>query len=170
MTEDIAAQLDKQINFRAFGSLRDPSLLNKLRDPIIHLVRNALDHGIEDKFERLSAGKDEVGRIRVSFLEKGDQTVIEVGDDGKGIDFEVIRERALERGILKSSEKDASNARLLKILFSPSFSSLDHATDISGRGVGLDVVQDVVRSLNGEISVATQDNRGTKFILKIPKV
>ena len=134
------------------------------------MIRNAIDHGIEDRFERVADGKDETGMIELKISLDGENNYnFELSDDGRGIDFENIRRVAAERGLIEAGDTSVTNARLLNILFSPSFSSRGEVTDISGRGVGLDIVRDTIRDLKGHTSVSTQLKKGTKFKLKIPR-
>jgi len=167
MTGDIAGELGKEVTFRSAGSLTVEALVRQLRDPLIHLVRNALDHGIEDPMERLAAGKARVGVISLLFDRKGGQTLIRVTDDGSGIDFGSVRNRAVELGLI-TGDSAPSNAELTKLLFSPRFSSKGESSAISGRGVGLDIVREAMRSLGGRISVTTRKSEGTAFTLVIP--
>jgi two-component system chemotaxis sensor kinase CheA len=166
MANDIARELGKELSFVTSGSLRDENLARRLRDPLIHLVRNAVDHGIEDPMERLSAGKPPAGRISVSFARKGAETVIRISDDGRGINFEKVRGRAVELGLVPPGE-NPSNTELTRLLFSPRFSSRGEVSEISGRGVGLDIVREAMRALGGRIAVATRNGEGTAFTLTI---
>ena len=170
MTEDIGGEMDKNVKLKVENNLETFPYLAQLKNPIIHLVRNAIDHGIEDNFERLSRNKPDQGTITVKFDRESDGSayLVEVSDDGQGINFDRIREKAVERGILKPDPQSVEPGRLLKILFSPRFSSKEEVSEISGRGVGLDVVKDAMDELHGKISVATRSLRGTKFTLRIP--
>ena len=137
-----------------------------MRDPIIHLIRNSLDHGIEDSFERLTAGKDKTASITLEIgILEDKQFNISVSDDGRGINFNSVRKSAKERGLIDNSE--ISNLKLAELLFSSSFSTRADVGSISGRGVGLDVVSDVIKTLNGSISIATTQGKGTKFTIKL---
>ncbi len=167
MAADIARELGKEVTFSTSGRLPDDNLLRRLRDPLIHLLRNAVDHGIEDPMERLGSGKPQSGRILVSFARRGAETVIRITDDGQGIDFARVRDRAEELGLIRRGQAPA-NAELTKLLFSPRFSSRGEASEISGRGVGLDIVREAMRALGGRIGVATRKGEGTAFTLHIP--
>lgn len=168
MTGEIARELGKKIRVVSEGSLEDASLLGKLRDPLIHLLRNAVDHGIEEPLERVAAGKAEEGTVRLGFSSDKGAHVIQVADDGGGIDFEVVRRKAVARRLMGSRPEDQSRAALLRVLFMPGFSSRDEASGISGRGIGLDVVHDAVKRLGGQIAVLSEDGKGTRFTLRIP--
>ena len=168
MTSDLAGELGKSVRLTTHTELKSIPVLKYLRDPIIHLLRNAVDHGIEESLERISKGKDETGHIQIN-VRKPDpgSCVIEIADDGAGIDFEAVRQRAVELGILKI-ETEPTNAQLLKVLFLPAFSSRRSTSELSGRGVGLDAVHSALSELGGSISVATQKGAGPRFTLKIP--
>lgn len=168
MTNEIADQLGKEVEFRTAVEVDELPQLSTLRNPLIHLIRNAIDHGVEDQYERLSSGKSGSARITLSIKEKDEAVIISVADDGKGIDFDEIRKVGVERGVLEP-DSEYTEQRLIQTLFSPSFSTRENATDISGRGVGLDVVQDEVRALGGKISVGTKRGSGTRFTITVPK-
>ncbi len=168
MARDIAADLDKDVDVRVENRVRELPQLSRLRNPIIHLVRNAIDHGIEDQFERLSNGKNGTARLRVRFEQSDGSYRVIVIDDGRGIDFEAVRRRAVDRGLI-NADAEYSEAEILRMLFKPSFTTRDAATEISGRGVGLDVVHEEIRALGGRISVGTKLNRGTRFTITIPR-
>jgi chemotaxis protein histidine kinase CheA len=168
MTLDIARELGKKVRFEAEGTPRDPSLLAELRDPLIHLLRNAVDHGIEEPLERVGAGKGEEGTARIAFSTIDGETVIQVSDDGKGIDFDAVRKKAVAQKLVGSRPQDQTRSALLRVLFLPSFSSRDDVSAISGRGVGLDVVHAVIKGLGGQISVWSEPGKGTRFTLRIP--
>jgi signal transduction histidine kinase len=168
MSADIGAELHKAVSFRAFGAIDDRELVKRLRDPLIHLVRNAVDHGLEEELERLGAGKPQAGQITVVAARRQGTWMVRVSDDGHGIDFERVRRRAVELGLLAEPTGDVPRTELLKVLFSPRLSLASRTTDISGRGVGLDVVQEAVRSLGGKVFVATRLGEGTSFTLRIP--
>lgn len=169
MTLDIAKQLKKDVKLEINAQSKIYYVIKKLKGSIIHLIRNSIDHGIEDKIERVSKKKPETGTIRLkTYLDNDNHFLIDITDDGMGIDFENIRKKAIVRKIIPEDSKDITKAKLLKILFTPSFSMKENVTDISGRGVGLDVVKDDVEKLKGTISVVSQKGKGTKFTLKIP--
>ena len=168
MTVDIARELGRKVRVVSEGSLGDPSLLAGLRDTLIHLLRNAVDHGIEEPLERVAAGKAEEGTVRLTFSIDDSGSVIQVADDGRGIDFEAVRRTGVSRRLIGSRPEDQARAALLRLLFMPGFSSRADASGISGRGVGLDVVHDAVKRLGGQIAVLSEDGKGTRFTLRIP--
>lgn len=167
MASDIADELGKKVRVRTATDFDVLETLPRLRNPIIHIVRNALDHGVEEGLERISKGKTEEGTLEITFnREEDNRCRIEVRDDGRGIDFAGVARRAREAGLIES--ENPSTNELLKVLFSPAFTSREEATEVSGRGVGLDAVQAAVRALGGSISVATREHVGTRFTLRVP--
>jgi len=169
MVTKIAEELEKNATLITRTNIQVFPFLREMKDPIIHLIRNSLDHGIEDSFERLTAGKDKTAIIKLEIeLVDEKQFNIFVSDDGRGIDFSSVRKSAIERGLITDSE--ISNYKLANLLFSPSFSTRTDVSSISGRGVGLDVVSDVIKTLNGSISIATTQGKGTKFTIKLPSL
>lgn len=167
MVKKIAEELDKDVVLVTGSNIEDFPYLREMRNPVIHLVRNSIDHGIEDSFERISVGKNKTASIKLEIgILKDGQYSIFVSDDGRGIDFKSVRKSAIEKGLIDDS--NISNLQLAELLFSSSFSTRTKVSSISGRGVGLDVVSDVVKKLNGSISIATTRDKGTKFIIKLP--
>lgn len=156
------------------GVLVDKAIAEKLYDPLLHLVRNAYDHGIESAEIRCDRGKSEQGVIEICAYNRGSQTVIEVRDDGGGLNFEKIRTKATELGLLREDKEFGRHdsglmeEELLDCLFSPGFSTAGKVSDISGRGIGLDIVRTQLEALNGSIAVYSQPQQGTTFVLKIP--
>ncbi|MEH1997420.1 MAG: hybrid sensor histidine kinase/response regulator [Nostoc sp.] len=154
--------------------LVDKAIAEKLYDPLLHLVRNAFDHGIETPQVRRELGKPEQGLIEICAYHQGSQTVIEVRDDGQGLNLDRIRRKAVEFHPIQTEEKTTSRAsnlaepELLDLIFSPGFSTANKVSEISGRGMGLDIVRTQMQALNGSISVESLPNQGTIFILKIP--
>ena len=167
MADGLAKELGKEVRVRTSTDFDTLAILSQIRNPIIHLVRNAIDHGIEEGIERISKNKPEYGTIAVTVSREIDESCrVEVRDDGQGIDFAAVERRARSFGLVTS--ESPSRNELLKALFHPSFSSREEATEVSGRGVGLDAVQDAVHALGGSISVATRSEVGTRFTLRIP--
>lgn len=167
MAGGLAEELGKDVRVRTSTDYDTLGILSQIRNPIIHLVRNAIDHGIEESIERISKNKPEYGTISVAVSRESDESCrVEVRDDGAGIDFDAVERRARSLGLVSSDSPSRND--LLKALFHPSFSSRDEATEVSGRGVGLDAVQDAVHALGGSIAVATRADAGTRFTLRIP--
>jgi chemosensory pili system protein ChpA (sensor histidine kinase/response regulator) len=157
-----------ELKVRGGGTLIDRTILEALNDPLLHLFRNAFDHGIEAPATRQTVGKPEKGSIEISAAYRGNQTVITIRDDGRGIDLDKIRAKALKMGLDESDLKAASKNDLLELIFMPGFSTAEHITDLSGRGVGMDVVRTNLQQIRGEIQVDTQLEVGTTFTITVP--
>ncbi|WP_202319869.1 chemotaxis protein CheA [Archaeoglobus neptunius] len=171
MVRDLARKLGKKVDFVMEGldTELDRTVLDEISDPLVHLVRNAVDHGIESPEERKAAGKDEVGKIKLSAWREKNNIIIELEDDGRGLDVEKIRQKAVERGLITQAEADAMSEDELKMLiFSPGFSTKDAATEVSGRGVGMDVVKTTVERLGGSVRISSQKGKGTKVRIHLP--
>lgn len=171
MIRDLAHRSGKEINFTSEGKETelDRSIIEEIVDPIVHLLRNSVDHGIETREERLQKGKSSTGNISLKARQEENHVVIEVSDDGRGIDIEAVKQKAIEKG-LASKEKlqGQSENEILDYLFMPGFSTSQVISEISGRGVGMDVVKTNIEKLNGKIDINTEKNVGTKVILKLP--
>jgi len=171
MVRDLAKRFGKKVKFIIEGEETeiDRSILDKLGDPLVHLLRNAIDHGIEPPEERVAKGKPEEGRLWLRAYAEGNYVFIEVEDDGRGIDPEKVKEKAIERGVVTPEEAETLTRReIYELLFKPGFSTAEKVTDVSGRGVGLDVVKAVVEQLGGNIEIQSELGKGTKFILRLP--
>ena len=171
IVRDVARLRNKDIGLELAGQTTDldKSILDALGDPLAHLVRNAADHGIESAAERQAAGKNPRGTIRLNAYHDGDQVVIEVSDDGHGLDRAKIVRRAVERGIVSAEKASQLNElESLQLIFAPGLSTADEVTEISGRGVGLDVVKSSLESLKGSIELDSVPGRGTTFRLLVP--
>ncbi|ABY92954.1 chemotaxis protein CheA [Thermoanaerobacter sp. X514] len=171
MVRDLSYELGKKIILNMYGQDTevDRTVIDEIGDPLIHLIRNSIDHGIEMPQERLQKGKPEQGTINLRAYHEGNNVIIEVSDDGRGIDIEKVKAKAVEKGIYTAEQvNDLSKDKILDLLFRPGFSTTDKVTDISGRGVGLDVVKNKIESLNGSIEILSEINKGTKFIIKLP--
>lgn len=172
LMRELARSVGKEVELMIRGSEieLDRQVIDKLADPVIHLLRNALDHGLEVQDERIRLGKPAQGRLSLQARQDGDSVVIEVGDDGKGIQLERVRERSVKKGLIGAERAAAlSEDELIELLFQPGFSTAAIITDLSGRGVGLDVVrQTVINDLSGEVSVSTDAGKGTTFKLSMP--
>jgi len=171
MVRDVAKQCDRQVELVLNGqdTALDKSLLDAIAEPLTHLVRNAIGHGIESAEERARAGKPAQGTIRLEAYHQGNQVIVEISDDGRGIDSQKVKTRAIERGLLKREEASRlSEADILDLIFRPGFSTADEITEISGRGVGLDVVQSVLHRLKGTVHVVSRPGQGSTFRLQLP--
>jgi two-component system chemotaxis sensor kinase CheA len=147
----------------------DKSILDMLAEPLAHLVRNAVDHGIEPPEERINAGKPVQGTIKLDAYHQGNQIVIEISDDGRGIDKEKLLEKAIERGIITAADAASlPETQALNLIFQSGLSTAEQITTISGRGVGMDVVKSVLDRLKGSIAIHTEAGKGTRFYLKVP--
>jgi len=171
MLRDLAKASGKKIELQMIGEDTeiDKSLIEELSDPLIHLIRNSADHGVELPEARAKAGKPETGTVILRARHEGDSVLVEIEDDGKGIDPAVIRAKAVEKGILSADRAAAmTDEEAINMIFLPGFSTAAKVTDISGRGVGMDVVRSNVRRLNGHVAVQSVVGRGSIFTLKLP--
>jgi two-component system chemotaxis sensor kinase CheA len=171
MVRDVAKQCGKQVELVLSGqdTALDKSLLDAIAEPLTHLVRNAIGHGIESTEERNRSSKPAHGTIRLQAYHQGNQVIVEISDDGRGIDVQKVKSRAIERRLLKREEADRlSEADILDFIFRPGFSTADEITEISGRGVGLDVVQSVLHRLKGTVHLVSHPGRGSTFRLQLP--
>jgi len=171
MVRDVAKQCGKQVELIVSGQETDldKSLLDAIAEPLTHLVRNAISHGIEAPQERTRAGKPSCGTIRLKAYHQGNQVIVEISDDGHGIDVQKVKARAVERGFLNAEASGRlSEADILDLIFQPGFSTADEITEVAGRGVGLDVVQSVLQRLKGKVEVETHAGKGTSFRLQLP--
>jgi two-component system chemotaxis sensor kinase CheA len=168
LVRDLASRLGKQVNLKTFGESTelDKGLIEKISDPMVHLVRNAIDHGIETTEDRIKAGKDPVGTITLSASHQGGNIIIEVSDDGKGLNRDRILAKAREKGIPVAD--NPTDADVWNLIFAPGFSTADAVTDLSGRGVGMDVVRRNIQSLGGETVLESALGKGTKVTVKLP--
>jgi chemosensory pili system protein ChpA (sensor histidine kinase/response regulator) len=157
-----------ELKVRGGSTLIDRTILEALSDPLLHLFRNAFDHGIEDPQTRELSGKPQTGVIEIVAAYRGNQTAIAIHDDGRGIPLDKIRSRALQMGITSAEVEAASQKELLELIFEPGFSTADQVTDLSGRGVGMDVVRTKLREIRGDVQVNTQPGVGTTFTLTVP--
>ncbi|MDR0554085.1 MAG: chemotaxis protein CheW [Treponema sp.] len=169
LVRDLSKSLNKKINLVIEGEETelDKSVIEDLLDPIMHSVRNSVDHGIESQDERKAAGKPEEGMVLLKANNEGNMIVIEIGDDGKGIDVEAVKAKAVERGLI-SPNKLLTDVEAYNLIFEPGFSTAKQITSISGRGVGLDVVRRQIEKLNGTVTVSSEKGKGTKFTIKLP--
>ncbi len=171
MVRDVTKELNKEINLTIEGedTELDRTVIDEIGDPIMHLLRNSLDHGIEMPDEREAKGKPRIGEVGLIARHEGNNVVIMVTDDGKGIDADIIRHKAVEKGLFTQEEVDAmDDADAVRIVFLPGFSTAEKISDISGRGVGMDVVKSKIESLSGQVDVETHVNEGSIFKIKLP--
>ncbi|MGH8672396.1 MAG: chemotaxis protein CheA, partial [Burkholderiales bacterium] len=171
LARDLARQLGKDVELVLSGedTELDKTMIEDLNDPLVHLVRNAVDHGIETPDERIAAGKPPKCVVRMSAKQVGDHIIIEIADDGKGIKPEVIRRKAVEKGIIEAESANGMDDRqILNLLFLPGFSTKDVISDVSGRGVGMDVVKTNIQKLNGRIDVHSVVGSGSTFSIHLP--
>jgi len=162
-------EVGKEINLMLYGedTELDKSIAEEIVDPLMHLVRNSIDHGIEMSDERTMKGKKENGTIVLKAFQRGSHVVIEVADDGRGIDVEKIRKKAIEKGLIEA-DTDIENKEVINLIFSPGFSTKEVASEISGRGVGLDVVKEKISMLGGFTEISTERGEGATFTLTLP--
>jgi len=171
IVRDISKDINKEVNLIISGAETelDKKIVDSLGDPLTHMIRNAVDHGIEDAQTRESLGKPKFGTLYLKASHKGNSIFIEISDDGKGIDENKLTKSALKKGLLTEEQIDKmTDKEKLNIMFLPGFSTAEKVTGLSGRGVGMDVVINMISSLNGIIDIETKINEGTTFILKIP--
>jgi len=171
MARDIAKQCGRQVEVVLQGQDTDldKSLLDAIAEPLTHLVRNAVGHGIEPAEERTRSGKPAHGTIGLNAYHQGNQVVVEISDDGRGIDTRKVRTCAIERGLLnREAAAGMSESEVLEMIFRPGFSTAEQITEVSGRGVGLDVVGSVLSRLKGTVEVESDPGKGTRFRLRLP--
>ena len=171
LVRDLARDLGKQARFEVNGEATgvDRDILDRLEAPLNHLIRNAMDHGIESPEDRRAAGKPAQAAIRLEAHHRAGMLQITLSDDGRGIDLERLRTKVVERGLTSAAvARRLGEAELLEFLFLPGFSTKEQVTEISGRGVGLDVVQSMVQSVRGSVRIASRPGKGTRFILQLP--
>jgi len=169
IVRDLGSELNKKVNLHIHGAETelDKSVVEKLSDPMVHLIRNAVDHGLETILERSEHSKDETGNLYLNAFHDTGSIVIEISDDGRGINTEKVMKKAIEKGIL-SPDSEPTVDDIHRLLFHPGFSTAEHVTNISGRGVGLDVVQKNIESLRGSIQLFSKEGEGTKFTIRLP--
>lgn len=171
LVRDLAHSRDKKVELEIRGGLTelDKSIVDALGEPLLHLVRNALDHGLESPDERVRAGKPRTGRILLSAFYEGNHAHVVVEDDGRGIDVARIARHAVTRGLMESSQLDQMEpSEILNTIYQPGFSTKDEVSDVSGRGIGMDVVRESIENLKGVIELETAPGRGTRFLIRLP--
>jgi two-component system, chemotaxis family, sensor kinase CheA len=170
VVRDLAKKSGKKIEFVSSGedAMLDKSVVDRIGDPLIHLVRNSVDHGIESSSAlRVAANKNEVGRIELNAYHKGGNIHIEIKDDGKGLDKEAILEKAKDRGLTREGQV-LNDREIFNFIFLPGFSTAKKVTDVSGRGVGMDVVNRAIDELRGHVDISSESGIGTTFSLRLP--
>ncbi len=171
MIRDLSKKLDKKMELYMTGEETelDRTVIDEIGDPLMHLLRNSADHGLEHADVRAQRGKPEVGTIFLNAYQDGNNVVIEVGDDGNGIDVEKVRNKAIEKGTITPEQAEAMTDKdIIDLLFRPSFSTAEKISDVSGRGVGLDVVKSKIEALGGDVEVKTKLGEGSTFIVRLP--
>jgi two-component system chemotaxis sensor kinase CheA len=171
IVRSMARDLGKEVELQIFGEETelDRSVVDEIGDPLIHLIRNAMDHGLETPDVRMAAGKPRCGTLVLSAVHEGNQIIISIKDDGNGIDTDRVGRKAVEKGLVTEEQLTAMSQReLFDLIFLPGFSTKDKASDLSGRGVGMDVVKTNIKKLNGLIEIKSEKGRGSEFILRLP--
>lgn len=170
LVHDLSVQLGKKVELKLSGvhTELDKTVLEKMSDPLVHLVRNALDHGIETSEKRRQAGKPETGLLHLHAYHQGGNIIIQISDDGAGFDLDKIRAKAVKQGLLSKDDLLTDEQQLHEMVFLPGFSTAEQVNDLSGRGVGMDVVRRNIRSLGGMIDIQSKKNQGTTFRIRLP--
>ena len=171
LVRDLAGPLGKYVDLKVAGEDTevDKSVIEQIGDPMVHIIRNAIDHGLELPKDRIAKGKSEKGTISISASQKGNQIVIEVSDDGRGIDIEKVKAKALQKKLITEDEAvRMTDEAAINLIFLPGFSTAEVATELSGRGVGMDVVKTNISKLNGTVEIATRNDKGSTFTIHIP--
>ena len=165
----VSREQDKKVDLKLFGADTelDKLIIEDISDPIVHIIRNAIDHGLETPGERSAAGKPERGTIRLSSYQKGNHVVIEVADDGRGFNIEKVKQKALEKGLIKTLE-GVSDRDALDFIFLPGFSTADKVSELSGRGVGMDVVKSNIAAVSGMVDIESEFGKGSRIIITLP--
>jgi two-component system, chemotaxis family, sensor kinase CheA len=171
LVRDISTTLGKQVELKVFGEDTevDRSVIEHIGDPMVHIIRNAIDHGLETPEERRAQGKSEQGTITIRASQKGNQIVIEISDDGKGVNVEKVKKKAVSKGIITAEEAARmTDESAVNLIFLPGFSTAEVATELSGRGVGMDVVKTNISKLNGAVEISTAKGAGSTFTIRLP--
>jgi two-component system, chemotaxis family, sensor kinase CheA len=171
LVRDLSKELGKEIDLQMSGEETevDRTVIDEIGDPLIHLIRNSIDHGVELPEDRIKSGKQKKGTVILKAYPDGNNVVIEVEDDGKGMDTEAIKNKAIQKQLIDEREaKNLNDDDIINLLFEAGFSTADTISDVSGRGVGLDVVKSKIESINGNIEVQSEKNKGSRFIIRIP--
>ena len=166
---DLSKKMNKKIDFNMVGedTELDRNMVDLLGDPLVHMVRNSADHGVEGPEDRKASGKEETGHVTLKAFHKGGNIVIQIEDDGRGIDREVILKKGIEKGLVAPNQEMSDN-EVYQLLFAPGFSTAAQVTDVSGRGVGMDVVKKNIESLRGRIEIESKKGKGSTFSIHLP--
>ena len=169
LVRDLSMELHKDVEFIAEGTDTelDKTIIDNLADPLMHILRNSLDHGIEDTNQRIARGKPAKGTVKFKAYYSGASVIIQISDDGKGMDPDTIREKAIQKGII-APERKLTKKEIFDLIFLPGFSTATKVTDISGRGVGMDVVRKKIANIQGEVDVDSELGKGTTISIKLP--
>jgi len=169
LVRDIAQKLNKEVELKLIGEQTelDKTVMEKISDPMVHLVRNSLDHGIETVEKRIAAGKDPVGKVTLNAFHQGGNIVIEIMDDGQGLNTQKIKEKAIANELI-TGDSELTDDEINELIFMPGFSTADEVSDLSGRGVGMDVVKRNIQSLNGSVEVTSAQGIGSTFTIRLP--
>jgi two-component system chemotaxis sensor kinase CheA len=169
LSRDVSLQAGKQVKLQISGedTELDKNVIEEIADPLVHILRNSIDHGIEPENERVAKGKPKEGTVRLSAFHRGGNIVIEIEDDGRGLQKDKIRKKAIETGLI-DDQAELSDKQIYHLIFSPGFSTAEKVTNISGRGVGMDVVTKNIEKLRGKVEVTSHEGKGTLFTIKLP--
>lgn len=169
LVHDLSQKMNKKIELKMSGEQTelDKTVMEKIGDPLVHLVRNSLDHGIEETDVRVAAGKSETGTIQLNAYHQGGFIIIEISDDGAGLPKEKLLQKAIDKGLV-SAQENLTDEKIYDLIFHPGFSTADQVSDISGRGVGMDVVRKNIKELGGNVDVSTEPGKGTTFTIRLP--
>ncbi|BAM06013.1 chemotaxis protein CheA [Leptospirillum ferrooxidans] len=171
MVRDLSRKLGKEARLELSGEETelDKSVIEEIGDPLVHIIRNAIDHGLEMPEERLAAGKSPEGVVRISAYQEGNSIVIEISDDGHGVNVDRVRRKAIERNLISAADADRmTTEELVNLIFLPGFSTAEKVTDVSGRGVGMDVVRTNINKINGTVEIRSQNGLGSTFVINLP--
>ncbi|SJZ30204.1 chemotaxis protein CheA [Selenihalanaerobacter shriftii] len=171
MVRDLAQEMDKEINLEIEGEETelDRTIIDEIGDPLVHILRNAADHGIESPEERKEVGKDPAGTVKMSAFHEGNNVIIQISDNGQGINPEFIKQKAVSKGVVSRDEVEAlSDQEIINLIFASGFSTSEEVSDVSGRGVGMDVVKNKIESLSGSVDIHSEIGKGSTFTIKLP--
>lgn len=171
LVRDLSRETGKEVNLEIEGkdTEMDKTVIEKISDPLMHIIRNSVDHGIESPEDRVAVGKPEEGTLKIEAGYEGDLVVIEIEDDGQGVRTDAVKETALERGVVSEADlEEMSTEEIQQLIFEPGFSTEDEVSETSGRGVGMDVVRSNIRDLNGSVEMNSVEGEGTHFVIKLP--